>query len=136
MISLRGLNTKYGYRYGEISNLSFKDLYNILMSRNDVPMVFRVKSLKEVLDYKFEIEKMNPSDPYAYITWIELELQELKLRYEEGLIGNLENMVKDGAIPEFHWDLIKEQLSFRFPKASEKIIKCCKKLDELFGKTE
>ena len=130
MYTLRGLNGKYGYRYGEISNLSFKDIYDILMLRTDVPMVFRVKSLKEILDYKFQTEGYNKKDSYAYITWIELELQELKLRYEEGLIGNLENMVKDGAIPRFHWSLIKEQLNFRFPQACEKIIRCCKKLEK------
>jgi hypothetical protein len=130
MNSLGNLNTKFGWRYGEISNLSFKDIYDILMLRNDVPMTFRVKSLKDILDYRFQIEGYNTKDPYAYITWIELELQELKLRYEEGLVGNLENMVKDGAIPRFHWSLIKEQLNFRFPQACEKIIRCCKKLEK------
>ncbi len=130
MISLKGLNTKFGYRYGEISNLSFKDIYDISMLRTDIEIKFRVRSLQEILRYKFDIEGQNPKNPYAYITYIELKLQELKLRYEEGLLGQLEGIKKYDINYNTDYELILEQLKLWYPIICNSIIDKCKKLEK------
>jgi hypothetical protein len=119
------LNKIHGNELGKISELSYEDLYNIIMYNTDRSKEYYIKAVEDIINYKSKIEKNNP---YKYIIKIEIAMQTLRLRYKNGLIDQLEGIKKYDINYDTDYELILEQLKLWYPLICNSIIDNCKKL--------
>jgi len=119
------LNKIHGNELGKISELSYEDLYNIIMYNTDRSKEYYIKAVEDIINYKSKIEKNNP---YEYIIKIEIAMQTLRLRYKNGLIDQLEGIKKYDINYDTDYELILEQLKLWYPLICNSIIDNCIKL--------
>jgi hypothetical protein len=124
------LNKIHGNELGKISELSYEDLYNIIMYNTDRSKEYYIKAVEDIINYKSKIEKNNP---YEYIIKIEIAMQTLRLRYKNGLIDQLEGIKKYDINYDTDYELILEQLKLWYPLICNSIIDNCKKLKNCLG---